>query len=321
MKGNAPELLERMKLVTSPEELASLRVPTAKAAVVTDIAARMWPYKFVSRILEDLLDNHPETFNLQTLTPVTKITPSDSDVRIETSRGTISAKKVILATNAYTSHLLPQFAPLIVPVRGQMSALRPFPSVSGPEKRLKTSLGFASSGEEDYLIQRPDERGGHLMFGGGRSHGGRTVGTTDDSIVDPDTEKYLRGRLGTVLGLPESGQAMDAVNMWTGIMGFSRDEKPWVGEIDGKGVFVAAGFTGHGMPNTWLSGKAAAELVRRDLDGKGGQEAVDAVCELGLPRSYIFSEARVKAALEQWEDVEAQDWAEIARGRMAKGDI
>lgn len=319
MKSNSPELLERMKLLTSPDDLAALRVPTAKAAIVTNIAARMWPYKFVSRVLEDLLNSHSSTFNLQTLTPVTQLTPTGSEVSVHTSRGIISAKKVICATNAYTSHLLPQFAPLIVPVRGQMSALAPFASVAGVENRLNTSLGFASSGEEDYLIQRPTERGEHLMFGGGRSHGGRTVGTTDDSSIDPETETYLRKRLGKVLGLPESGQAMEAVNMWTGIMGFSRDEKPWVGEVGG-GVFVAAGFTGHGMPNTWLSGKAVAGMVWKNLEGLSGDQAAGDFCdEMGLPRSYVYSEGRIKAAMEEWEDVEEVDWAEIERGRMARG--
>lgn len=312
----SPELFTRMKFVSSPEELAALRVPSAKGAIVTDIAARMWPYKFVAKILEDLLNEHSETFNLQALTPVTQISPTESGVKVHTERGTITAQRVICATNAYTSHLLPSFAPLIVPVRGQMSALKPFSSVSGSEHRLKTSLGFSSSGEEDYLIQRPTDRGEHLMFGGGRSHGGRTVGTTDDSIIDPGTETYLREKLGKVLGLPESGQAMDVVKMWTGIMGFSRDDKPWIGEV-GDGIFVAAGFTGHGMPNTWLSGKAVAELVEKDLSGHSKEDAIEAVCRnIGLPRSYLYSVQRVKAALRDWDDVEAQDWVDIERGRM-----
>ena len=204
IQNTAPELARMMRLVTKKSELESLRIPTAVGAVVTSIAARMWPYKFVSRILEDLLlsSNLSGTFNLQTLTPVESVTPSTGDRwTIKTSRGSIIASKVVLATNAYTSHLLPNFADLIVPARGQMSALVPFQSVGGTN-RLKTSLGFMGDGVDDYLIQRPNSRGGHLMFGGGRQHG-PSIGTTDDSVIEDKTAKYLRSRLIDALGLPE----------------------------------------------------------------------------------------------------------------------
>lgn len=208
IKDNAPELASRMRLVKDRDELNSLRIPSALGAVVTDIAARMWPYKFVSRILENLIvtANLKGTFNLQTLTPVEKISKSDDSdhVIVKTERGDIKAKKVVLATNAYTSHLLQDFADLIVPCRGQMSALIPFPSVAG-EDRLKTSLGFMGDGVDDYLIQRPNETGGHLMFGGGRQHG-RSIGVTDDSVISDKTAHYLRGRLVEALNLPEGGQ-------------------------------------------------------------------------------------------------------------------
>lgn len=196
-----------MRVVTSKSELEALRIPTALGALVTDIAARMWPYKFVSHILESLLKDTKlkGTFNLQTLTPATSIEHHPNRKGqwiVSTPRGNIVAAKVIFATNAYTSHLIPSFAPLIVPVRGQMSALKPLPSVDGDKDRLKTSFGFMGEGLDDYLIQRPTSEGGHLMFGGGRQFG-LSVGITDDSVIDDDTAKYLRSRLVDALGLPE----------------------------------------------------------------------------------------------------------------------
>jgi len=182
MQSTSPELASMMQLITEKADLEKYRIPTALGAVVTSIAARVWPYKFVSRILEDLITSNElkGTFNLQTLTPVECLTPSGEGSErwmVKTPRGCIEARKVILATNAYTSHLIPAFADLIVPCRGQMSALKPLPSLAG-EKRLQTSLGFLGDGLDDYLIQRPNESGGHLMFGGGRQHG-PSVGVTD----------------------------------------------------------------------------------------------------------------------------------------------
>ncbi|KAF2207062.1 hypothetical protein CERZMDRAFT_88824 [Cercospora zeae-maydis SCOH1-5] len=325
LKTTAPDLASMMRMVTSKEELAELRLPTALGAVVTDVAARMWPYKFVCRILEHLLTSpHLDgLFNLQTLTPVTSITLQAERAEVHTTRGTVHASKVVLATNAYTSHLLPGFKDLIVPCRGQMSSLIPLPSVSR-ENRLKTSLGFLGDGLDDYLIQRPSDRGEHLMFGGGRQHG-PSIGVSDDSVVDEKTARYLRSRLLEVFQLPEGEDGalqtheMHATHMWSGIMGFSRDELPWVGQIPSKPhIYISAGFTGHGMPNAWLSGKAVALLVSQSLNGEHGEiETLRFVKQAtGLPDSYLVSEERIQLA-ERLDTVEMRDWAQMSSAYQA----
>ena len=340
VKKTTPELGSLMKLVTDKDELAKYHHPKAQGAVVTSIAARVWPYKLVAHILQELLVSSElrGTFNLQTLTPAESIEPTgDGKWLVKTSRGDIIARKVALATNAYTSHLLPDFSDLIVskehpskktkhpaaprltsrqvPCRGQMSALIPLPSISGPN-RLRTSMGFEGDGLDDYLIQRPDDKGGHLMFGGGRTHG-KSIGVTDDSVFDETTAAYLRRELIDAFELPERSDEkleMQAVRQWTGIMGFSRDEVPWVGPVPGKeGVFVAAGYTGHGMPNTWLSGKAVASMVTASLGGEDVVVAVEAARKAtGLPRAYQVSTERVAKAM-AGDSVEERDEAELSR--------
>jgi glycine/D-amino acid oxidase-like deaminating enzyme len=172
---------------------------------------------------------------------------------------------------------------------------------------------------DDYLVQRPTERGGELMFGGGRHAGGRTIGVTDDSVVDEECSKYLRQQLVDALAVPKeevAEEGLDASHIWTGIMGFSRDEKPWIGRVpgEGDGIFMATGFTGHGMPNTWLCGKAVAKMVlQAGEDEREIREAVEE--ETGLPKSYWASEERVRRAREDHKDVEICDWEEATRGQ------
>lgn len=205
IQETAPEQAKLMELVTDKTELEKVRVPTATGAVVTQVGARMWPYKFVAHVLEDLLMSSElnGSFNLQTFTPVEALAEYDLDRwTVKTPRGCIVASKVVLATNAYTSHLLPSFSDLIVPVRGQMTALVPLPSVAG-QHRLKTNMGFDGEAIDEYLIQRPNAKGGHLMFGGGRQIGGQTVGIADDSVIDDEISKYLRSSLIERLALPE----------------------------------------------------------------------------------------------------------------------
>jgi len=149
-------------------------------SITDQIHTNSWPYKLVASILTRLVRRFsPDQFNLQTNTPVTNLRPISSSGpgglrwRVTTPRGTVSARQVLLATNAYTSRLLPDVADLIVPVRGQVSALKP-PRGSA---RLGMSFGFDQDGGDnnrgggwwrnDYLIQRPGEEG-VLIFGGGR---------------------------------------------------------------------------------------------------------------------------------------------------------
>lgn len=340
--SNAPALESLLRLETEQSELQKLRLRPgtggdgdgdALGAIVTSVAARMWPYKFVAKILEDLLTATNPTsngkFNLQTLTPAESLNPtSDGKWSISTPRGLITANRVLLATNAYTSHLLPAFSSLIVPCRGQMSALIPPPSFHDAN-RLATSYGFLGDGIDDYLIQRPSELGGHLMFGGGRQNG-PSLCTVDDSIIDENTAAYLRSRLPTVLtthppqfteSISES-PPLSPVNEWTGIMGFSQDDLPWVGPVvtslspaHAPNLFLAAGYTGHGMPNAWLCGKAVAMMAARSLvnaDTEWLSESVSA--EVGVPRAYRITEERVRSARLR-KSVVARDWAETHRGQ------
>lgn len=306
LNSSAPEIGKFVTIVKDKEELKAHRVdPAAKGVTLSQGAASLWPYKLVTFILEKLVKDG--NLNLQTTTPVTEITSQDDKHTIHTSRGTITAPNVILATNAYTSALLPQFADLIVPVRGQMSALFP------PEKStiLPDSHGMVGAPEQpywndDYLIQRPysgvPNPAGHLMFGGGRGEAAYpTVGVSDDSVLDEKIAAYLRRALLTVLKLDGSTQGLKelkAAKEWTGIMGYSRDDHPWVGKVPEKeGLWLCGGYTGHGMPNGTLCGRAIAKLVLENLDGQELQNVQAEMVEKNeLPASYLITNDRIAKA-------------------------
>lgn len=300
--------------------LKALRVGAAEGAVVQRNAASLWPYKLVAFVLERLLV--AGSFNLQTNSPVTGLKrvdippgPSSSHTddkaasggwTVHTSRGNILARHVLLATNAYTSHLLPQLADIIVPVRGQVSSLKP-PSAKGPLD-IRHTFYFVSDLDDrrdDYLVQRPPP-GAELVYGGGRIRAeGHGLGVWDDSTVDERVAKYLRGELSGLMNLSirEQGnvqseheiylqkQDIEPTFEWSGIMGFSRDGWPWVGSVPdsaggGDGLWLCAGYSGGGMPNAALCAKAVVDMmIHGHEDG-----------EMDLPREYLFTEERLERA-------------------------
>ncbi|KAK4458038.1 FAD dependent oxidoreductase-domain-containing protein [Cladorrhinum samala] len=208
-----PSLGSILRVVTDRESLAELRVPTALGAVVQSKAASLWPYKLVAHVLESLLSSKRGLFNLQTSTPVTSISPSSSTSgqwTVSTPRGEIKTSKILVATNGYASNLLPSFSDLIVPVRGQVSALLPpFPSVelsrsyvfasdpvpdSDPDSKT-SSPSPSPAPRDDYLVQRP-QPGGEIIFGGGRRFAsGLGVSQSSDSELEPAVAEYLRSEL------------------------------------------------------------------------------------------------------------------------------
>lgn len=262
LKRDAPVLGKEVQVIESEEEMRKYRVNGASGATLTSGAGSLWPYKLVAFVLEKLIRGGK--LNLQTMTPVTRIeTCVDTDGTVgdgarrqvlHTPQGTIKARHVILATNGYTAHLLPEFSDLIVPERGNMTALLP-PARS---ERLETSYGFVGAFggnpiHDDYLNQRPfsgvPNPAGHLMFGGG--YAGRklnAIGETDDSIVDEGAITYLKKALLKLLNLGgESGglEELEAAYQWSGIWGTSRDHHPWVGAVPGRrGVWLAGGYSG-----------------------------------------------------------------------------
>lgn len=344
-----PDLAAQVKVVTDKVELARLRIPNAVGAVVQTHAARLWPYKLVSWILESLINKTEKCrLNLQTGTPVLSLSPPSSSTEtswtVMTSRGTVLATHVLLATNGYTSHLLPQLSSVIVPVRGQMSALVPPPAfLTEPLQYTYYFFGASgtSRGQDDYFAQRPisstdgdceeDVRGGQLMFGGGRQlarHQGAGVDNDDD--IDKPVAKYLRTKLHEFMDTKEEGgiildyssylspsrresgveesQELDALSGWTGIMGFSCDGCPWVGAVPDSppGLWISAGFTGHGMPNAPLSAQYVASLILDALvfgssSGHLNRTSMislhnNIVSRENIPPSYIISKERMDRA-------------------------
>lgn len=255
---------QRTWAVDQKPELHRLRLKGAIGAIVQDIAASLSPYKLVTWMWEGMLKRHPK-LNLQTDTPVLSLEPqrstlSDTKWIVETERGCVAARFVILATNGYAAHLLPQFNDLITPVQCWMSALKPSPSSPFATTLIEHSYGMRGVGpqdrvQDDFLIQRPVEEAAQFMFGGARAQvPGNGIGDSDDSHVPARAKSYLDSVLGQLLDLRSPlrhgrspHEKLESDGEWGGIMGFSRDQRPWVGEVpDMRGVYLSAGFTGHG---------------------------------------------------------------------------
>ena len=108
-----------------------------------------------------------------------------------------------------------------------------------------------------YGMQRED---GRVILGGFRDvEKNFAVNQSDDSILDSVVvHKMKRFLLDTFQNV--SSEELEIEQIWSGIIGWSFDDTPFVGEIR-ENVYVCAGFCGHGMCQTFLCGKAVAEMI------------------------------------------------------------
>lgn len=249
--------------------------------------------------------------NLQTTTPAHRIS-SASDTRtplwiIHTARGALATPTLILATNGYTSHLLPQMQGVIVPLHGQVVAQRPGAGL--PQTGLGHTYSFIHDAGYEYMITRPGSSGqsnaGDVIIGGGLwqlpDDGASRYGETDDGALERTITPFLRTCAAKYFGR-RWGSLADAVEVkaeWSGIMGASADGLPLVGPVpDLPGLWMSAGFNGHGM--VWCL-KAAEAVVEVLLGGEAERRAVDA----WFPRSAWVSRARMEVPFAGRPDLKA----------------
>lgn len=214
------------------------------AGAITYPACSLWPYKLVTALIERCLQHG---MFLYSHTPALDITPSSNRKwKIKTSKGYVHCDRIIHATNGYATFLVPELSEKLVPLRGHAAAIDPSPNYS--ETPLDHSYAFHWGDDFDYLIQRPSD-GRPLIYGGGdTAHPeGYTngVGNYDDSKICPIIANNLAECIpSTFIGWNKDP---DYRCVWTGIMGLTEDELPFVGELPQKpGQFIAAGYNGHG---------------------------------------------------------------------------
>ena len=261
------------------------------------LAGRVHAYRFTTSVLAECVKQGLE---LCANTPVHDVRPSSQTGEqgealwdVFTQHATFTASKVIFATNGYTPYLLKELQGAIVPLRGQITAQRP-----GTKNKLTsplpTTYSFIYRTGFEYMIPRPLPDGTqHIIIGGGlgRLPGGglSEYGTVDDSSLNTQNSAYLRETCTGYFGAKNWGEQSNeeaeqrVVQEWTGIMGATSDERPFVGAVPGKkGMWISAGFNGHGMVLCLKSAEALVKMMEAD----GMPE--------WFPESYLITNERLE---------------------------
>lgn len=172
----------------------------------------------------------------------------DGAVEVRSRRATVRCGQAILATNAYSRLLHPFFRDRVNPTRAQAFATEPlgFRMFDGP---TGTNDGF------EYFRQLPNTR---FIIGGYRDvFPEQEVGYADETT--PHLQEGLQSWAGS--HFPELA-GMKVTHRWAGIMGFTPDGLPLVGQLDDlPGVYYCVGFNGGGMSMGPVAARRALALM------------------------------------------------------------
>lgn len=195
--------------------------------------------------------------------PVEAIVAGGPGAGVRTRGGTVAASAVVLAAGAWSGALaatagldLP-----IEPVPRVVVTTGPFPGV--PERRT-----LVIDADSSFYVHR--EADGVLM-----GMGGDDEPTFDTSVDEGFVERDLLPKALEIFPpLAEAGIR----STWAGLYEMTPDRHPVIGPAPVDGLWIAAGFSGHGFQQGPIVGKLLAEMI---VDGAA--TSVD-VASLGLDR-------------------------------------
>jgi gamma-glutamylputrescine oxidase len=158
----------------------------------------------------------------------------------------VVAEQIVIATDGSGRGLLPELDDALWPARGQVIATAPL------SQRFFDCPHYARHGF-DYWQQLRDRR---IVLGGFRDFSILTEMTDDETTTEP-IQKALDAFLVELLG-----ELPDVTHRWAGIFGLTQDLLPLVGPVPGHdGVWVAAGYSGHGNVFGLLCGELVADAL------------------------------------------------------------
>jgi len=156
-----------------------------------------------------------------------------------------SGKKVLVATNAFATDLLPEAG--IVPARGQVL-------LTSPIKSLPFKGTFHS--EEGFYYFR--NLGNRVLLGGARNKAFAEEETTNMALsqtIQENLENYLKE-----IVLPNCTEPFEIEHRWAGIMGMAKQKTPVVKQVT-ENLFCVVGLGGMGVAVAPVLGKKAAKTV------------------------------------------------------------
>ena len=209
------------------------------------------PFKFVCGELSSALRSGVTLYTRTRVLRIASVAPNEH--RLVTDRGNITARRVIVATNAFTKELFPELA-AIEPYQSQILV------TEHVTDRVRGRIVTSDNGPVFFNQPREGARDGRapLIMGGANDRPMKNPSSRRRSpAVHAHLMKLRDNFYPELAGRPPSAE-------WVGPMAFTPDGLPCIGFLR-PGIIVAVGYNGYGGSYATAAGHAAAEMAISDV--------------------------------------------------------
>jgi glycine/D-amino acid oxidase-like deaminating enzyme len=231
-----------------------LGIGGAHGAVRNPLAGRLNGYALLQALRRVLTS---QGIALHEVSRVTRIR-GGSEISLETARGEVRAKTLVLATNGYTP-ALGFFRHGVLPLHSHVLATAPIAETDW--QRLGWGAWDGFSDDQDRIAYAMRTPGGRLLLGGGGNpaytyHYGSQVVTSGAAIArsQPFLQRVLQRYFPAIAHVPIE-------HRWSGVLGITLDRQPSIGAGQvAPNILHALGYSGHGVSLALLAGRVLADL-------------------------------------------------------------
>ncbi len=233
------------------------------------------PLKFVNGIANYAISKKLRIFEN---TLVDKIDRDGGFYILRTKEGSISTKKVVVATNGfYQEGLVPQMNSRILPVISNIIVTRKLTKNEIDLHNFKTFSPIANTKNILYYYRKlPDNR---ILFG---TRGDFSGSDESNFNMSKKMEQFFKNIF------PDWSNISIDYN-WRGFIAMSQKLTPSIGKIEGEEIYYGFGYHGVGVSSAPWTGKQLSKLVfssnSKDLN-------ISKIYK-GLPKKFIFPKLRV----------------------------
>lgn len=207
------------------------------------------PAKYHRELLRIALDSKAEIVGFCAARSITR---RGSGFRVSTSKGEIDARNVIVATNGYTTGLLPWLQRRIIPIGSYIIATEELPTALIDELFPTDRIASDTCKVIYYYRASPDRR--RILFGG------------RVSARETDTAQSATRLQGSMQRIFPQLEGYGISHSWSGLVAYTFDELAHTGVHDG--IHYAMGYCGSGVSMASYLGMRAGQKVLGLAEGK-----------------------------------------------------
>lgn len=242
---------DAISILSADQVWAEVGAPGFVGGMLNRHGGVIHPLAFIYGLVKGLLGEgiaiHPET-------PVLRFRREGSGVLVETPSGTIRARQVVIATDAYSdlTRATDAVRTSIIPFRSAMIATEPLTGTPG-----EALLSEHRSYTETRRMMRWFRKSGDRLLYGGRG----AFGKTDSDAAFDALHKAMIRQFPMLDGIR-------ITHRWSGLVAMTIDSLPHLGRLDDRVVFCV-GFNGTGVALASGIGPHVAAMVRGESPDLG----------------------------------------------------